>query len=605
LWNAFGPPVKAIIGVIGQVILWLSNWAAANATLLGHLAKFYILTRIAAWVVGLGTAITAAAAAARGLATAAPAAAAGITSIAGAARAAWAAFGGWAAAIAIVGFELAKLAGKGLAKVKEMAQESPYFAGTAAMGEAWGAMSESARAELLAKDEEARKAVSGLTGRGPLTIPEKPPEVPTIKAPVPEAGAGSGKGAKEQADEMLRLLEEYLEAKRRLEIQEAEESYQTFKATQDKKKAELELALAEGKITGEEYYRTLHQMAEDEAAAHLRLIDTKIAKEKEAYEWAVKQVEQRREAGELSPEAAELTLKKLLIDHTIRLKEQEGEALRAKIEKEKEHLELLRQEVENRKRIEDILASGREEAALGPIAEKEAEINRLLRERAKLKEELIRLGATEAQVAEFDRVTKELELNKRFGDQIKAYTDLIAGFFGDLVDAIMSGERDLRASLNRFFRSLFKQALEPAMKQLMQWLTDFFKSLFGSIGSAVLNGIMMIVALVGMFLTSGGKSSWTPAGVQKGVTTSHEAVRGVIAGETSIPIAKIGESLQEAMAPHLAVLRQIEINTRGCSGGGGGQGQMEMRVKIEGVEEAVRRGLEAYFREYLILGAGA
>jgi hypothetical protein len=156
LWNAFGPPVKAIIGVIGQVILWLSNWAAANATLLGHLAKFYILTRIAAWVVGLGTAITAAAAAARGLATAAPAAAAGITSIAGAARAAWAAFGGWAAAIAIVGFELAKLAGKGLAKVKEMAQESPYFAGTAAMGEAWGAMSESARAELLAKDEEAR-----------------------------------------------------------------------------------------------------------------------------------------------------------------------------------------------------------------------------------------------------------------------------------------------------------------------------------------------------------------------------------------------------------------------------------------------------------------
>jgi hypothetical protein len=84
--------------------------------------------------------------------------------------------------------------------------------------------------------------------------------------------------------------------------------------------------------------------------------------------------------------------------------------------------------------------------------------------------------------------------------------------------------------------------------------------------------------------------------------SGHEAVRGIIAGETSIPIAQISESLEEAVSPHLGVLRQIEANTRGGSRGGGA---FQVDVKIEGLREAVREAMEAYFREYLVMGAGA
>jgi hypothetical protein len=137
------------------------------------------------------------------------------------------------------------------------------------------------------------------------------------------------------------------------------------------------------------------------------------------------------------------------------------------------------------------------------------------------------------------------------------------------------------------------------MKQMMQWLTDFFKQMFGGLGETILNSLMGVIALIGMFLTSGGGgSSWTPSGVQSSVT-GHEAVRGIIAGETSIPVAQVSESLAEAVAPHLSVLRQIEFNTRGSAGGGGAQ----VSVTIQGVKEAIREAMDAYFRDYLLMGA--
>jgi hypothetical protein len=515
---------------------------------------------------------------------------------------------------------------EGIKKIDQMVKETPALGASMLLGEAEGLLSAKQRAELdktnaeiaaqrqaaaekgkkaeapaKSPEEVARQAIEEAAKAQEKALKEAMAGLGEGVAKAGKGGGGAGGAGARASEDILRYLTDYLEAKRQLELQEAEDSYQTFQAAQEKKRAELKLWLAEGKVTGQEYYAALKAMAEDEAAAAIQLIEGKIAKEKEAYEWAQKEVADKAKKGEISPEAQDLALKKLAVEHTQRLKELEGEALREKIGLQREHLDLLRQEYDNRQRIADLMASGREEAALGPIAEKEAEINRLLRERYRLKEELIRLGASESQVAEFDRVTSELEINKRFGDQIRAYTDLVSGFFGGLVDAIMDGERDLRKSLNQFFKSLFKQALEPAMKQMMQWLTDFFKGMFNSIGGAVMNGIMAIVGLVGMLLTGGGgKSTWSPAGVQSGVS-GHEAVRGIVAGETSIPIAKVHESLREAVAPHLSVLRQIEANTRGGPGGG----EMQMSVRVEGVEEAIRESLETYFREYLVLGAGA
>ncbi|MBW1992663.1 MAG: hypothetical protein JRI59_11265 [Deltaproteobacteria bacterium] len=448
--------------------------------------------------------------------------------------------------------------------------------------------------EKLRKDIEALNEEMGFGVKGGF----ESGKLPKLRRPTsPEEKKGAVKKA---AEDLLKYLTDYLEAKRKLELKAAEESYQIFRAEQDRKKAELELALAEGRITGQEYYQTLYEMAQAEADASLKLIDEKIAKEKEAYEWARKEIEEKAKAGKISPEAQELALKKLAVEHAMRLKELEGEALREKIDLQKEHLKLSRDEYENRERIADILTSARAEAALGPIAEKEAEIARLLEEQRKNREELVRLGATQAQVAEYSLLARQREFMARFGEQITGYADIVASGFSDILDSLTEGGRDLVSTLRNLFKNLFNQALKPGMDQLKQLLITGFTKLFGEVGSSVANALMGLIGLIGMLLTGGGgTATWSPAGVEKGVT-AHEAVRGIIAGETSIPIAQVSESLSEAMAPHLQVLRQIEANTRGGLGG-----NINVRVLVEGVKEAVREAIETYFREYLVMGAEA
>ena len=78
-------------------------------------------------------------------------------------------------------------------------------------------------------------------------------------------------------------------------------------------------------------------------------------------------------------------------------------------------------------------------------------------------------------------------------------------------------------------------------------------------------------------------------------------MRGIIAGETSIPIAQIGDSLKDALVETNGILLQIEGNTRGGRSGAGGP--LDVRVTIQGIEEAVNAAMERYFQNYLMLGA--
>ena len=206
-------------------------------------------------------------------------------------------------------------------------------------------------------------------------------------------------------------------------------------------------------------------------------------------------------------------------------------------------------------------------------------------------------------MSQFDATTKDLEFNKKYGDQITGMASAISTGLSSLVDAIGSGTQDLMKSANTMFKSIFNAALKPGLDQLTQLLVSGFKELFGTAGGAIGSAVMGVIGLVGMLLTSGGgNKSFTASGVTSNVTGT-EAVRGIIAGETSIPIAEISVSLSEAMAPHLSVLQQIEANTRG-----GGGATAQVNVNYQGNQEnraTTRESMEAYFREYLLMGAGA
>jgi hypothetical protein len=236
----------------------------------------------------------------------------------------------------------------------------------------------------------------------------------------------------------------------------------------------------------------------------------------------------------------------------------------------------------------------------GPVAEQEAKIQKLYLDWQRAKEEAIKAGAYTPEFARTQDLYFQTKIDyARSGEQISGMASSIAQGLSSLVDAITNGGRDLLQSLNSFFKSIFNETLKQGMKQLEQLLVNGLKELFSTAGSAAASAIMGAIGLIGMFLTSGGSSSWSPSGVQSSVT-GHEAVRGIIAGETSIPIAQISDSLAEVMAPHLSVLRQIEANTRGGKAGGG---SLDVSVTVKGIEEQINAAIERYFRDYLMLGA--
>jgi TP901 family phage tail tape measure protein len=201
------------------------------------------------------------------------------------------------------------------------------------------------------------------------------------------------------------------------------------------------------------------------------------------------------------------------------------------------------------------------------------------------------------------------------GQEAKRWGDAISNGISQMVDAFMDGSTDLKAAMNTFFKQTLKDSLVPGMKQLTEFLTQGFKNMFASLGKFVGsdqigmmlgNAIMGAISIVGMMMTSKTSASFTASGVQSQVT-QHEAVRGVIAGETSIPIAEISVSLEEAVAPHLDVLRRIEANTRGGVRTGGGEssgGGTDVQVIIQGVTASIRAAMDQYFQQYLMLGAG-
>ncbi|MBM4286895.1 MAG: hypothetical protein FJ135_01885 [Deltaproteobacteria bacterium] len=606
----WGQTIGDFIRMVWEVIAAVVSWVVANGNLVKTFIELAVVYKLAGYITAIGAAI--------------PGVVSGLYALATGATVVKAAFGGWLGVLIQV---LVALGTLGAYKIAKIAQEKPGVARSMAMGEAEWVQSDKDRAAQWEADrqaearERARRGVyktteeklKDLTPEQQRQYQELQNQIAAARATgdldkqVQEAmakwkelfgekpGAGKGGGGKESTENLLAEELRYLEAKRNAEIQEYQASLERLKANNEAMKAELEKQLEEGLIDGQEYYSKLRAMEEAEFQASLTLVRKKQEAQAAARRDALRDLERQ----DLSPEAAEYRRKAIEEAYRKEMAALTAEEIKIIKEHEAKVTKELEQQLKLRKEIKETLATQAESAAFGPMEEREARINALLREQKKLREEVVRKGATPEELGQLDAISKAKEFAARFGDQIKNLANAMASGFSDIIDSLMQGGQNLMAAANRMFRNLLNAALKPGFEQLTQWLMNALKEMFGALGSGLAMGILGVIALVGMALTSaGGGSSFTPSGVQKGVA-SHEAVRGLIAGETSIPIAQIGESLQDALAPTNSILQQIEANTRNLGGGA------SVQVMLQGVHDAVKEAIEGYFREYLVMGAGS
>jgi len=439
-----------------------------------------------------------------------------------------------------------------------------------------------------------RPGIMGLGTALPVTSP--PEEKPSDKY-VGTAKAGGAKSAKETTDNLLAPLLAMYKVKREADLQEAQNSLDLLKSTNDRKRAILAKDLAEGLIDGQTYYQRLQELQQQETAAAIAMIGQKRQAQQKAYQESLTQVEAD---AKLSEDAKSIARQKFEAENRKALSKLDTEAIQAKLDGEAKVANELRRQVDLRKQYEDSTAALNIDTAqlLGAISEQEATLMQLNLDWKRNRDAAIKAGLSPSDPF-FEAGEKNLEAKKAhvlYG----GYASQITQGISSLADALASGTADLKKSLNSMFKGVFNESIKPGIDQLKNLLVSGFKEIFGTAGGAIANAVMGVIGLVGMMLTSRGSKSWSASSVQGGVT-GHEAVRGIIAGETSLPIAQIGVSLAEALTPTNGILLRIEDKIGNMGGGNSGGGTI---IQVNAISpESLKNFLDSYFANYLMQGA--
>jgi hypothetical protein len=155
---------------------------------------------------------------------------------------------------------------------------------------------------------------------------------------------------------------------------------------------------------------------------------------------------------------------------------------------------------------------------------------------------------------------------------------------------------DFKRAFKGIADSLFKDSLKNVFETIKTDLQKGFKAVFDSLdvsgdmaktlGPAFTAGFALIASFVlGQLL--GDQGGEATAGNPTVGIQSSEQVRGLIGGETQIPIGQIGESLQDALVPTNLLLARIAGGVDRLAAGGFSSGQIETIIE-RSVNEALQ-----------------
>ena len=388
----------------------------------------------------------------------------------------------------------------------------------------------------------------------------------------------------------------------------------------------LEASYNSRKMSAQAYYSAVAALDQKDLQLQLAVLN----KEKAAVEDLIKDRKAAQAAQPAGGSQQEQLAMQKQVDEAVKLQAELTEKINGVQGKYNESLAKTDEEL--KKQEESVIRRGLVEAQIsimtGPVASQAAQMVQLLEKQTEQKQKFTDLLAHEVQLNkqnsnygitqeqsdaymnQLNLIQKAQQLQVQMGQEVKQWADDITNGISQFVDSLQRGNETLSQAANKLFTSLFKDTLKPMFDQLNQFLQDMFKQLGQTVGAGVANAIMGILAIVGMMFTSGSnKSSFTAGNIQSNVSPA-EAERGVIAGATTIPIADISQSLEEALVDTNGILLQIEQNTRGGTGGGGGQaGGVQLTVNIPNwqatLQAAVLQIMQTYFNSYLVHGAPA
>lgn len=186
--------------------------------------------------------------------------------------------------------------------------------------------------------------------------------------------------------------------------------------------------------------------------------------------------------------------------------------------------------------------------------------------------------ANDKLIADFEQQQRQINLFKAIKPQLDAFTTAVEQAFDSLINGIIEGSFKFRDLAKTVSQDLIKSGLQNLIEGAKDAVTKGLTKLFDGFSAVAAQQAAQALALgLGLLLAvlskAGNKGDFTATGGSGAGSSISSAAqtRGLIGGQSSIPIAEINTGLQEAMIPTNNLLAQIERNTRslGALGTGG------------------------------------
>lgn len=200
-----------------------------------------------------------------------------------------------------------------------------------------------------------------------------------------------------------------------------------------------------------------------------------------------------------------------------------------------------------------------------------------------------------------DRSLAVAEHLRAFALSFRVLDDAVRRTADTLIDALLNSfegkKTDFVSSFKSITDQIFKDSLTNVVQSLQKKVRESFENIFSklnisddmakTLGPAFLAGFALIASFVLGSLLSGSHNTASAANPQIGIQSS-EQVRGLIGGQTQIPIGLVGESLQNALVPTNFLLTRIASGIDRIGGGGSISATSIESVVSRAVSDAVQ-----------------
>ena len=173
--------------------------------------------------------------------------------------------------------------------------------------------------------------------------------------------------------------------------------------------------------------------------------------------------------------------------------------------------------------------------------------------------------ATDQQIQDQAKNADLARIQENFRVQITAFTNAIDLAFTSLTNALVTGSFEFKDLGQAIAKDLIKAGLDGLITQIKDTVVDGLTSVFESVGQSVGQALTLALGLILAVISrigSDGDFTATGGGGGTGIDSTSAPVRGLIGGDSSLPIAEINNGLLEALIPTNNILAAIERNTR-------------------------------------------